>query len=72
MLRKGGDAVNAREFYITVRKMRKAQKEYFLRRTARALNESKTLEAVIDKEIERVEGIMRGEREQRLFPDECP
>lgn len=52
--------------------MRKAQKEYFLRRTARALNESKTLEAVIDKEIERVEGIMRGESEQRLFPDECP
>lgn len=64
--------MNAREFYIVVKKMRKAQKEYFHSRTARSLNESKALEAVIDDEIDRVEGIMRGKRELRLFPEECP
>ena len=42
--------MNAKEFYDTVVEMRKAQKEYFRTRTPSALQHSKQLERLIDKE----------------------
>ena len=52
--------------------MRKAQKEYFRTRSQTALRNSKAFEAEIDREIERVNGIV-GEPEQprqrNLFND---
>ena len=51
--------MNAKEFYDTVVEMRKAQKEYFRTRTPSALQHSKQLERLIDKEIKRVDAVMR-------------
>lgn len=51
--------MNAREFYHTVVKMRKAQRDYFSTRSQRALNESKQLEKLVDAEIKRVEQIQQ-------------
>lgn len=51
--------MNAKEFYYTVVKMRKAQRDYFSTRSQRALNESKQLEKLVDAEIKRVEQIQQ-------------
>lgn len=51
--------MNARQFYDTVVKMRKAQRDYFRTRSQRHLNESKELEAQVDAEIKRVEQIQQ-------------
>lgn len=51
--------MNAREFFDLVSSMRKAQKEYFASRSQSALKISKQLEREVDKEIERVETIVK-------------
>lgn len=64
--------MDARTFFTKVSLMRKAQKEYFRTRSQTALRNSKAFEAEIDREIERVNGIV-GEPEQprqrNLFND---
>lgn len=62
--------MDSRQFYETVKKMREAQKEYFRTHTQTALKRSKSLEKVIDSEIERVEGILKKRREPGLFPED--
>lgn len=47
-----------KEFFDKVARMRKAQKEYSLTRSGRALADSKRLEKEIDDEIERVNRVM--------------
>ena len=49
--------MDAKTFFQKVSLMRKAQKEYFKKRTLSALQNSKALEAEIDREIERVNRI---------------
>lgn len=51
--------MNAREFFDLVSAMRRAQKEYFASRNSSALNTSKQLEREVDKEINRVETILK-------------
>lgn len=58
--------MNAKEFYIVVKKMRDAQRNYFKYRTKQFLDESKLLERTIDKEIERVEQIEKEKQQPRL------
>ena len=50
--------MNAREFYEKVRELRRWQKAYFSTRTKQALEESKSLERIIDAEIDRVQKII--------------
>lgn len=54
-----GGSMTAREFYDTVVKMRKAQRDYFRTRSQRSLNESKQFEKLVDAEIKRVEQIQQ-------------
>ena len=61
--------MNAKEFYETVVKMRKAQREYFATRSSGALMRSKELEAEVDREIKRVEDRTEQERHPTLFPE---
>ena len=56
--------MNAKEFYDTVVKMRKAQRDYFRTRSQRSLNESKQLEKLVDAEIKRVEEVLKKQAEQ--------
>lgn len=56
--------MNAKEFYNTVAKMRKAQRDYFRTRSQRSLNESKQLEKLVDTEIKRVEEVLKKQAEQ--------
>lgn len=51
--------MNAREFYLAVVKMRKAQRDYFRTRSQRALLESKEYEREVDAEIKRVEQLQQ-------------
>lgn len=51
--------MNAREFFDKVVEMRNAQKEYFKTKDKDVLKEAKVLEAEIDKEIRRVEIILK-------------
>lgn len=51
--------MNAKEFYDTVVKMRKAQRDYFRTRSQHSLNESKQFEKLVDAEIKRVEQIQQ-------------
>lgn len=46
--------MNARQFYLLVVKMRKAQRECSRTRSAHHLDEAKRLERKVDAEIERV------------------
>ena len=62
---KGGNNMNAREFFDLVSQMRSAQKAYFKSRYGHdeetkknLLNESKDLERQVDLEIIRVNGIL--------------
>lgn len=57
--------MDARQFYLMVTKMRKAQRDYFRTRSQRSLNESKQLEKLVDAEIERVERVTREEAENQ-------
>ena len=58
--------MDAREFYEAVKKMRLAQRVYFATRSRPSLEESKRLEQVIDREIERVEKILESKRNPGL------
>lgn len=57
--------MNAKEFYNTVVKMRKAQRDYFRTRSQRSLSESKQLEKLVDAEIKRVEQIQQQQAENQ-------
>lgn len=57
--------MNAKEFYDTVVKMRKAQRDYFRTRSQRSLNESKQFEKLVDAEIERVTKIEQKQVEKQ-------
>ena len=50
--------MNSRDFFDTVCRMRKAQKNYFKTRDRDALNVSKEIEKQVDEEINRVNGIL--------------
>ena len=56
--------MDAKEFYITVKAMREAQKLYFRTRAACHLEKSKELEKAIDDEIKRTEAVLK-ERDSR-------
>lgn len=51
--------MTAREFFDLVRRMREAQKGYFATRAQGYLTESKELEREVDREIARVDAILR-------------
>lgn len=57
--------MNAKEFYDTVVKMRKAQRDYFRTRSQRSLSESKQLEKLVDAEIKRVEQIQQQQADKQ-------
>lgn len=59
--------MNARQFYDTVVKMRKAQKDYFRTRLTRHLHESKEYEQMVDDEIKRVEAKIKEEQNPTLL-----
>lgn len=64
--------MDAKTFFQKVSLMRKAQKEYFKKRTLSALQNSKALEAEIDREIERVNqivGTSQQPKQTNLFND---
>ena len=46
--------MNAKEFFDLVSQMRQAQREYFKTRNNTVLQQSKDLEKLVDKEIDRV------------------
>lgn len=50
--------MNARDFFTKVCEMRQAQKTYFKTRDQRDLRFAKVLETEIDREIDRVRGIL--------------
>lgn len=58
--------MNSRQFFDKVSLMREAQKEYFRTRSHEVLRRSKALEAEIDQEIKRVNGILSGAKPQQL------
>ncbi|WP_297248483.1 hypothetical protein [uncultured Prevotella sp.] len=49
--------MNAKSFFMLVREMRQAQKDYFRLRSHEALTKSMALERKVDTEIHRVEDI---------------
>lgn len=49
--------MNAKEFFNLVSQMRQAQREYFKTRNNTVLQQSKDLENLVDKEIDRVNRI---------------
>ena len=51
--------MTARDFFNLVRRMREAQKGYFATRAQGYLTESKELETQVDREIARVDAILR-------------
>ncbi len=51
--------MTARDFFNLVREMREAQKGYFSTRSKDLLSKSKELEAQVDREINRVDTILR-------------
>lgn len=51
--------MDAKSFFMLVREMRTAQKEYFRLRSHESLTKSMALERKVDTEIHRVEDIMR-------------
>lgn len=51
--------MTARDFFDLVRKMREAQRGYFATRAQGYLTESKELEMEVDREIARVDAILR-------------
>ena len=51
--------MTARDFFNLVREMRKTQRSYFLTRSKELLEKSKQLEQEVDREIARVDAILR-------------
>lgn len=51
--------MTARDFFNLVREMREAQRSYFLTRSTDLLSKSKELEREVDREIARVDAILR-------------
>ena len=51
--------MTARDFFDLVRRMREAQRGYFLTRSRDLLDKSKALEREVDREISRVDTILR-------------
>lgn len=49
--------MNSKEFYLNVREMRALQRDYFKTKDKAILKKCKVLEAIIDKEIQRVDRI---------------
>ena len=58
--------MTAREFFDLVRRMREAQKGYFATRAQGYLTESKELEREVDREISRVDTILRDKQCPKL------
>lgn len=58
--------MTARDFFSLVREMRETQKGYFLTRSRDLLEKSKQLEAQVDREIARVDAILREEQCPKL------
>lgn len=55
--------MNAREFFDKVCEMRQAQKTYFRTRDQIDLRVARKLEGDIDREIDRVRGVLAGHKE---------
>lgn len=51
--------MTAKEFFDLVREMRETQKGYFLTRSRDLLEKSKRLEREVDREIARVDAVLR-------------
>ena len=51
--------MTARDFFDLVRKMREAQRGYFATRAQGYITESKELEMEVDREVARVDAILR-------------
>ena len=58
--------MTAKAFFDLVRDMRETQKGYFLTRSKDLLNKSKELEREVDREIARVDAILREKQCPRL------
>lgn len=58
--------MNAKDFFDLVREMRETQKGYFLTRSTDLLSKSKELEREVDREIARVDAILREKRCPKL------
>lgn len=58
--------MNARDFFDLVREMREAQRSYFLTRSKDLLEKSKQLEREVDREISRVDAILREKQYPKL------
>lgn len=56
-----------KEFFDTVSLMREKQREYFKTKSSTALTESKRLEKIVDKEIERVKRIIQEKQNPKLW-----
>lgn len=52
--------MNAREFFFLVSEMRSAQKSYFKSRDQQVFRAARKLENEVDREIDRVRGIIQG------------
>jgi hypothetical protein len=50
--------MDAKEFFFTVSEMRSAQKSYFKSRDQNVLRAARKLEGIIDREIDRVRGLL--------------
>lgn len=59
--------MTARDFFNLVRKMREAQRSYFLTRSRDLLEKSKQLEREVDREIARVDKLL-GEKTNPGLP----
>lgn len=57
--------MDAKEFFETVREMRKAQRDYFRTRAQHFPVRSKELEKTVDDEIERTEAVLKGREKHR-------
>lgn len=55
--------MKSKEFFDLVSRMRTVQKEYFKTRDKTILGESKALEFMVDREIERVNNLMKADNE---------
>ena len=62
--------MNAREFFVLVKRMRERQKEYFRYRSPYVLRECKELEAMVDGEIKRAEAVLYARMNPELFGEE--
>lgn len=54
--------MNAREFYLLTKEVRKAQRIYYKTRDFEQLKKCKHLERILDEEIERIESLAREPR----------